>query len=290
MLQYASEKSPFKNKRRYFATMKPNLYIHPTAVAGIVASLLLLLCSPLPNAFSQPEEKAQISDPTEKNWTPPRVSEFQEERAHMVQTQMVQRRPAIRDTSVLEAMRQVPRHLFVPRSLKRLAYADHPLPIGHGQTISQPYIVALMTEALEVKPGAKVLEIGTGSGYQAAVLFEQTPSVFTMEIIGALGNEAQERLQKLGYNTVKVRVGDGYFGWPEEAPFDGIIVTCAAGHIPPPLIAQLREGGRMVIPVGGVYQVQRLMVVTKDNQGKVRTRELLPVRFVPMTGVVQKAQ
>lgn len=290
MLQYGSEKSPFKNKHGYFATMKPNLRIHPTAVAGIVASLLLLLCSPLPNAVSQPEEKAQISDPTEKNWTPPRLSEFQEERAHMVQTQMVQRRPAIRDTSVLEAMRQVPRHLFVPRSLKRLAYADHPLPIGHGQTISQPYIVALMTEALEMKPGAKVLEIGTGSGYQAAVLFQQTPSVFTMEIIGALGNEAQERLQKLGYSTVKVRVGDGYFGWPEEAPFDGIIVTCAAGHIPPPLIAQLREGGRMVIPVGGVYQVQRLMVVTKDNQGKVRTRELLPVRFVPMTGAVQKAQ
>jgi len=270
--------------------MKPNLRIHHTAVAGIVASLLLLLCSPLPNAVSQPEEKAQISDPTEKSWTPPGVFEFQEERAHMVQTQMVQRRPAIRDTSVLEAMRQVPRHLFVPRSLKRLAYADHPLPIGHGQTISQPYIVALMTEALEMKPGAKVLEIGTGSGYQAAVLFQQTPSVFTMEIIGALGNEAQERLQKLGYSTVKVRVGDGYFGWPEEAPFDGIIVTCAAGHIPPPLIAQLREGGRMVIPVGGVYQVQRLMVVTKDNQGKVRTRELLPVRFVPMTGAVQKAQ
>lgn len=290
MLQYVSKKSPFKNKHRYFATMKPNLRIHPTAAAGIVASLLLLLCSPLPNTFSQPEEKAQISDPTEKNWTPPRVAEFQEERAHMVQTQMVQRRPTIRDTSVLEAMRQVPRHLFVPRSLKRQAYADHPLPIGHGQTISQPYIVALMTEALEMKPGAKVLEIGTGSGYQAAVLFEQTPSVFTMEIIGALGNKAQERLQKLGYSTVKVRVGDGYFGWPEEAPFDGIIVTCAAGHIPPPLIAQLREGGRMVIPVGGVYQVQRLMVVTKDNEGKVRTRELLPVRFVPMTGAVQKTQ
>ena len=270
--------------------MKPNLRIHPTAVAGIVASLLLLLFSTLPNAFGQSEEKAQISDPTEKNWTPPRVSEFQEERAHMVQTQMVQRRPAIRDTSVLEAMRQVPRHLFVPWSLQRQAYADHPLPIGHGQTISQPYIVALMTEALEMKPGAKVLEIGTGSGYQAAVLFEQTPSVFTMEIIGALGNKARERLQKLGYSTVKVKVGDGYFGWPEEAPFDGIIVTCAAGHIPPPLIEQLREGGRMVIPVGGTYEVQRLMVVTKDKQGRVRTRELLPVRFVPMTGAVRKEQ
>ena len=287
MLQYGSEKSPFKNKHRYVALMKPNLLIHLTAVAGIVASLLLLLCSSPPNALSQPEEKAQISDPTEKNWTPPRVSEFQEKRAHMVQSQMVQRRPTIRDASVLEAMRQVPRHLFVPRSWQRLAYADQPLPIGHGQTISQPYIVALMTEALEMKPGAKLLEIGTGSGYQAAVLSELTPRVFTMEIITALGNEARQRLQELGYHTIRVRIGDGYFGWPEEAPFDGIIVTCAAGHIPPPLIAQLGEGGRMVIPVGGVYQIQRLMVVTKDNQGKVRTRELLPVRFVPMTGAIQ---
>jgi protein-L-isoaspartate(D-aspartate) O-methyltransferase len=290
MLQYVSEKSPFKNKHRYFATMKPNLRIHPTAVAGIVAILLLLLCSPLPNAFSQTEEKAQISDPTEKNWTPPRFSEYHRKRSLMVQSQMVHRSPGVRDRVVLEAMRQVPRHLFVPRSLKRLAYADHPLPIGHGQTISQPYIVALMTEALEMKPGAKVLEIGTGSGYQAAVLSELSPRVFTMEIIRALGNEAQQRLQELGYHTIRVRIGDGYFGWPEEAPFDGIIVTCAAGHIPPPLIAQLREGGRMVIPVGGVYEVQWLMVVTKDNQGIVRTKELLPVRFVPMTGAVQKTQ
>ncbi len=288
MLQYGSEKSPFKNKHGYFATMKPNLRIHPTAVAGIVASLLLLLCSPLPNAFSQPEEKAQISDPTEKNWTPPRFSEYHRERSLMVQSQMVHRYPGVRDRAVLEAMRQVPRHLFVPWASKRAAHADRPLPIGHGQTISQPYIVALMTEALEMKPGAKVLEIGTGSGYQAAVLSEFTPRVFSMEIISALGNEARQRLQKLGYHVIRVRLGDGYFGWPEEAPFDGIIVTCAAGHIPPPLIAQLREGGRMVIPVGGVYEVQRLMVVTKDNQGKVRTRELLPVRFVPMTGVIRE--
>ncbi len=144
-----------------------------------------------------------------------------------------------------------------------------------------------MTEALEVKPGAKLLEIGTGSGYQAAVLSELTPNVFTMEIIRALGEKARLRLQNLGYESIKVRIGDGYFGWPEEAPFDGIIVTCAAGHIPPPLIKQLRPGGRMVIPVGGTYQVQRLMVVTKDNQGTVRTQELLPVVFVPMTGAVQ---
>ncbi|MCG6916356.1 MAG: protein-L-isoaspartate(D-aspartate) O-methyltransferase [Deltaproteobacteria bacterium] len=203
---------------------------------------------------------------------------------------MIRRSPPIRDGKTLEAMRQVPRHLFVPWSLKPLAHEDHPLPIGHGQTISQPYIVALMTEALQMKPNAKVLEIGTGSGYQAAVLSELTPQVFTMEIIAPLGNEARERLQKLGYYTVKVRIGDGYFGWPEEAPFDGIIVTCAAGHIPPPLIAQLSQGGRMVIPVGGAYQIQRLMVVTKDQDGKVRTKELLPVRFVPMTGAIQREQ
>ncbi len=270
--------------------MKPHLFIRFTTVAVLMAIFFLLIYSAPSPVLSQGKDKVQSSDATKKSWTRPRFSEHPEERAHMVQTQMVQRRPAIRDTTVLEAMRQVPRHLFVPWALKRAAHADRPLPIGHGQTISQPYIVALMTEALEMKPGAKVLEIGTGSGYQAAVLSEQTPSVFTMEIIGALGNNARERLQKLGYSTVKVRVGDGYFGWPEEAPFDGIIVTCAAGHIPPPLIAQLREGGRMVIPVGGVYEVQRLMVVTKDNQGKVRTRELLPVRFVPMTGTVQKAQ
>ncbi len=206
----------------------------------------------------------------------------------MVQKQMVQRRPPVGDHTVLEAMRQVPRHLFVTRALRSFAYADQPLPIGHGQTISQPYIVAFMTEALQMKPGAKILEIGTGSGYQAAILAELTPKVYTMEIISALGNKARERLQNLGYRTVKVRVGDGYFGWPEEAPFDGIIVTCAAGHVPPPLIAQLRAGGRMVIPVGGPYQVQRLMVVTKDEQGTVLTEELLPVRFVPMTGTIRE--
>jgi protein-L-isoaspartate(D-aspartate) O-methyltransferase len=206
----------------------------------------------------------------------------------MVQNQIVRHRPAVRNQAVLEAMRQVPRHLFVPTYLESAAYADRPLPIGHGQTISQPYIVAFMTEALEIEPGAKILEIGTGSGYQAAVLSELTPRVFTMEIIHTLGKEAGERLQKLGYRTVKARIGDGYYGWPEEAPFDGIIVTCAAGHIPPPLLTQLRPGGRMVIPVGSTFQVQRLMVVSKSNQGKVLSKELLPVLFVPMTGVIQK--
>ena len=270
--------------------MNSKRHIRSKTVAGLVVSLFFLVCSLLPPALGQGDENVQSPDSTEKNWTPPRFSEYQRKRSLMVQSQMVHRSPGVRDRAVLEAMRQVPRHLFVPWALKRAAYADRPLPIGHGQTISQPYIVALMTEALEMKPGAKVLEIGTGSGYQAAVLSELSPRVFTMEIIRALGNEAQQRLQELGYHVIRVRIGDGYFGWPEEAPFDGIIVTCAAGHIPPPLIAQLRKGGRMVIPVGGVYEVQWLMVVSKDNQGIVRTKELLPVRFVPMTGAAQKAR
>ena len=268
--------------------MKQTLFIRPTTVAVMVVGFFLLILFPQPSALSQGNEKVQSPEGAENRWTRPRFAEFQEERAHMVYSQMVQRHPTIRDKAVLEAMRQVPRHLFVPWSLKRLAHEDHPLPIGHGQTISQPYIVALMTEALQIKPNGKVLEIGTGSGYQAAVLSEITPKVFTMEIITALGNEARVRLQELSYNTIKVKIGDGYFGWPEEAPFDGIVVTCAAGHIPPPLIDQLAEGGRMVIPVGGVYQVQRLMVVSKDSHGKVLTRELLPVRFVPMTGAIQR--
>jgi protein-L-isoaspartate(D-aspartate) O-methyltransferase len=270
--------------------MKLSKLIRFTTVTVILGGFFLLICSPRTRAFSQAAEKIQSSGSAENSWTRPRFSEFGEERAHMVQTQMVQRSPSIRDSEVLEAMRQVPRHLFVPWSLKLMAHEDHPLPIGHGQTISQPYIVALMTEALQLKPNSKVLEIGTGSGYQAAVLSELTPQVFTMEIITPLANEARERLQELGYQTVKVRIGDGYFGWPEEGPFDGIIVTCAAGHIPPPLIAQLRQGGRMVIPVGGVYEVQRLMVVTKDKEGRVLTNELLPVRFVPMTGAIQREQ
>ena len=270
--------------------MKPNLFIRFTTVSLMVVSSIFLVFIPQPPVFGQADDKVHSPGSAEKSWTRPRFSDFGEERARMVQTQMVQRSPSIRDSEVLEAMRQVPRHLFVPWSLRLMAYEDHPLPIGHGQTISQPYVVALMTEALQLKTNSKVLEIGTGSGYQAAVLSELTPQVFTIEIITPLAEQARERLQKLGYHTVRVRAADGYFGWPEEAPFDGIIVTCAAGHIPPPLIAQLRQGGRMVIPVGGFYEVQRLMVVTKDEDGMVRTQELLPVRFVPMTGAIQKQQ
>jgi protein-L-isoaspartate(D-aspartate) O-methyltransferase len=254
----------------------------------LLAGAALVILSSNPPAPCQTDQKVHAPQRAQTKWQRPRFSEFEQERLHMVNSQIARHRPAVRSAAVLEAMRQVPRHLFVSSHLKRVAHADRPLPIGYGQTISQPYIVALMTEALEVQPGAKILEIGTGSGYQAAVISELTPSVFTIEIIHALGEKARLRFQNLGYGSVQVRIGDGYFGWPEEAPFDGIIVTCAAGHIPPPLIKQLRPGGRMVIPVGGTYQVQRLMVVTKDNQGTVQTQELLPVVFVPMTGSIQK--
>lgn len=188
----------------------------------------------------------------------------------------------ISDTAVLQAMRRVPRHLFVPQDLVEYAYADRPLPIGHEQTISQPYIVGLMTELLALKKGQKVLEIGTGSGYQAAVLAEIVDSVWTIEILAPLAMSAEERLLKLGYNRVKVKCGDGYLGWPEHAPFDAIIVTAAAEHIPVPLIQQLKNGGRMVIPVGPAFLVQNLVLVEKRG-GEIIRRDVAAVRFVPLT-------
>ncbi len=184
---------------------------------------------------------------------------------------------------VMRAMATVPRHEFVPPDLRRYAYDNRPLPIGYGQTISQPYIVALMTDLLEVAPGARVLEVGTGSGYQAAVLAAVDVEVYSIEIIPELGEAAGERLARLGYD-VACRVGDGYYGWSEHAPYAGIIVTAAAGHIPPPLVEQLAPGGRMVIPVGGPFSVQQLTVVEKSASGEVRTRQVLPVAFVPLTG------
>jgi protein-L-isoaspartate(D-aspartate) O-methyltransferase len=190
----------------------------------------------------------------------------------------------VTNKSVLDALLRVPRHKFVEADWQRQAYNDHPLPIGHGQTISQPYIVALMTEMLELKPSDKVLEIGTGSGYQAAVLTEITTNVYTIEIVKPLAQQAQKRLKAFGLTEDQVRPGDGYYGVEAHAPFDAIIVTAAADHIPPPLIKQLRPGGRMVIPIGPVHSTQRLVMVEKDDQGKVKTRSVLPVRFVPLTG------
>jgi len=205
-----------------------------------------------------------------------------DDRVRMVQQQIEGR--GIEDQEVLGAMLAVPRHEFVPERYRDLAYADQPLPIGEGQTISQPYIVALMTELLELDPGDKVLEVGTGSGYQAAVASHLADSVFTIEILEGLADRARDRLRRLGYRDVTARQGDGYHGWPEHAPYDAIVVTAAAGHIPPPLVDQLAPGGRMVIPVGGVFQVQQLVLVEKAPDGKVTTRSLLPVRFVPLVG------
>ncbi|HEU0188945.1 MAG TPA: protein-L-isoaspartate(D-aspartate) O-methyltransferase [Gallionella sp.] len=186
--------------------------------------------------------------------------------------------------SVIKAMEKVERHRFVPAALSALAYLNRPLPIGHGQTISQPFVVAMMTDLMKVKEGDRVLEIGTGSGYQAAVLAEIAGSVYTIEIIEPLGNEATERLKKLGYRNVETRVGDGYYGWPEAAPFDSIIVTAAASHVPPPLLKQLKPGGRMVIPLGAQFMTQYLMLVEKKPDGTVTSRQMLPVAFVPLTG------
>jgi len=199
----------------------------------------------------------------------------------MVREQIESR--GISDARVLAAMRKVPRHEFVPEHLADAAYEDHPLPIGYGQTISQPYIVALMTELLRLTPGAKVLEVGTGCGYQTAVLAEIAAEVYSMEIIEPLANESADRLQRLGYKNIQIKRGDGYLGWPEHAPFDAIIVTAGAEHIPPPLVQQLKTGGRMVIPVGEPHAEQALLLVQKGSNGEVITRNVSAVLFVPLT-------
>ncbi len=185
---------------------------------------------------------------------------------------------------VMEAMATVPRHEFVPENRRNQAYKNRPLPIGYGQTISQPYIVAIMTDILNIKPGERVLEIGTGSGYQAAILAQLTDAVYTIEIIEPLARKANALFDRLNYSNIKRKVGDGYYGWEKYAPFDAIIVTAAASHVPPPLIKQIKPGGRMIIPVGGRFLVQQLVLVTVDNVGQVKTRQILPVQFVPLTG------
>lgn len=189
----------------------------------------------------------------------------------------------ITDARVLAAMRKVPRHEFVPADWVQRAYDDSPLPIGHEQTISQPYIVALMTELARLSPQAKVLEVGTGSGYQAAILAEIVAEVYSIEIIEPLAISATERLRHLGYRNVQVKFGDGYLGWPEQAPFDAIIVTAGADHVPPPLIEQLRPGGRLVIPVGDSSGWQSLLLLEKDVDGNITERRITPVAFVPLT-------
>jgi len=208
---------------------------------------------------------------------------FAEARKAMVKTQIEPR--GVKDKKVLKAMRAVPRHRFVPAGLVQRAYSDGPLPIGEGQTISQPYIVALMTELLGLKGGEKILEIGTGSGYQAAVLAEIVEHVYTIEIICSLAETADKRLKEMEYDNITVRCGDGYQGWEEHAPFDGVIVTAAPDHIPQPLVDQLKVGAKLVIPVGDVFQ--ELMVITKTETG-IQKMNAIPVRFVPMTGEAER--
>jgi len=238
--------------------------------------ILLLLVGMVP-LLSQ--EKAEQNKPH------PGFSERVTERELMVKVG-IENYPyqPVEDPKVLQAMRRVPRHLFVPEEYQDLAYRNSPLLIGYKQTISQPFIVAHMSELLELKPDHRVLEIGTGSGYQAAVLGELCKHVYTIEIVAPLGKKAAKLLKELGYDQVQVRIGDGYEGWPEAAPFDRIIVTCAPESIPQPLLDQMAPGGRMVIPVGGQYETQYMVEVTKDKKGRISKKEHYPVRFVPMTG------
>jgi len=212
---------------------------------------------------------------------------FQAQRQAMVSKDIKGR--GVKDLQVLAAMGKVPRHLLVDERYRNSAYADHPLPIGEGQTISQPYVVALMTEALGLKATDRVLEIGTGSGYQAAVLAEIVKEVYSIEIRQGLAERSAARLKELGYAKVRVKYGDGYFGWQEHSPFDAIIITAAVNHIPPPLIRQLKEGGRLILPLGSTTFHQTLTLVTKIR-GELQIRQLDPVRFVPMTGEAQKSR
>ncbi len=232
----------------------------------VVGTILLLL---VPGTLARPVHQSE-------------ADRYRLERNRMISRQIEAR--GIDDPQVLSAMRAVPRHLFVPDQYRDQAYDDHPLPIGLGQTISQPYIVALMTQLAAPDPDDVVLEVGTGSGYQAAVLAQLVDTVYTVEILQQLGDQASERFKRLGYANVEPRVADGYYGWEEHAPFDAIVVTAAAEHIPPPLIRQLKPGGVMVIPVGNRFQVQSLMLVEKTKEGKTTSRSLLPVRFVPLVG------
>ena len=242
----------------------------PIIILSAAGFLIVALAAVLFFLFSTPEAAS---------WDEP--EEMRQRRLDMVRRQIAAR--GIRDKDVLEAMRTVPRHLFVPQSMQERAYADSPLPIDAGQTISQPYIVALMTELLELEPQQRILEIGTGSGYQAAVLSVLVEEVFSIEIKEILHRQATERLEELGYGNVRTLYGDGYFGWEEEAPFDGIMITASVDHVPPPLLEQLVDGGKIVLPLGHPFSFQNLVVVTKEGED-YRLRQVTGVLFVPMTG------
>ena len=227
------------------------------------------------------QKGGRVKKPARPDHNHPAFTERVDERKRMVATQI--RARDVKDPNVLKAMRIVPRHAFVPRSQQQSAYMDFPLPIEHNQTISQPYIVAFMTDALKLRSGSKVLEIGTGSGYQAAVCAEIAREVYTIEIVEGLAKSAKERLKKLGYKNVFVKAGDGFFGWPEKAPFDAIIGTAAAKRIPEPLLEQLKPGGRMIIPTGSPYGFQYLELVAKDKDGKIRKSRVMPVSYTHLT-------
>lgn len=229
---------------------------------------------------NQKEDGSSQTDRNDPNLIHPRSKERISDRRGMVE--VLKERYGMTDEKVLRAMLDVPRHWFIPPAQQSAAYHDGPLPIGFGQTISQPFIVAYMTSLLELTPKSKVLEIGTGSGYQAAVLSELTPHVFTIEIVKPLGQKAMDVFKKCGYDQIKTMIGDGYKGWPEYAPFDAIIVTCAPDHIPQPLIDQLKPDGKIVIPVGKSWNVQYLLLVTKNKDGTLNRKSMMPVRFVPL--------
>jgi len=237
-------------------------------------------------AGSEQEQEEKGDKPSRPQHSHAAFKERIREREKMVADDIAGR--DINDPNVLKAMRLVPRHAFVRDREQQLAYSNYPLPIDFGQTISQPYIVAFMTQALELKPGSKVLEIGTGSGYQAAVCAEIAAEVYTIEIVKGLAKSAKERLEKLGYPNVFVKAGDGYFGWPDKAPFDAIIGTAAAERIPPPLIEQLKPLGRMILPYETDLGFQHLVLITKDQKGNISRKNVMPVRFVPMTGEASK--
>jgi protein-L-isoaspartate(D-aspartate) O-methyltransferase len=279
---------------------RPGMVLLLESLSGLLLVFFILagpgMCDPLPALEESMNDANQISkDPNADAAKEPNVqkiprpdhnhpafTERVDERSRMVARHI--ERAEISDPNVLAAMRMVPRHTFVRKSDLRRAYANHPLPIGLGQTISQPYIVGYMTEALKLSPNSKVLEIGTGSAYQAAVCAEIAREVYTIEIIEELAKSATKRLKELGYRNVKSKAADGYFGWKDKAPFDAIIVTAAAGFVPPPLIEQLKPGGLLILPLGSPYGFQTLVLITKDDKGTVRSKRLLPVRFVPMTG------